>query len=142
ERDLSNSANERFTLPMAAILLDEMLDQMTKVISGLTVNKNRITSNLEITKGQIYAEFLLEALVKKGIPRFDAYRDIQRAAFAAAEQNENFLDAVGRDASISKHLSVQELRSLFTPGKHLAASGKLIENVARTVGRMESSGDK
>jgi len=35
ERDLSNSANERFTLPMAAILLDEMLNSMTTVISQL-----------------------------------------------------------------------------------------------------------
>ena len=32
ERDLSNSANERFTLPMAVILLDEMLNSMKKVI--------------------------------------------------------------------------------------------------------------
>ena len=33
ERDLSNSANERFTLPEASILLDEMLGAMTRVIS-------------------------------------------------------------------------------------------------------------
>ena len=36
ERDLSNSANERFTIPMSAILVDEMLNLTTKVISEPT----------------------------------------------------------------------------------------------------------
>jgi adenylosuccinate lyase len=133
ERDLSNSANERFTLPMAAILLDEMLNAMTKVVSELKVNTDRITSNIEMTKGQIYAEFVLEVLVKKGVARFEAYRDIQRVAFAALESGENFFDAVATDKSISKQLSKQELSAIFEAKNHLAASGKIIENVAKMV---------
>ena len=86
ERDLSNSANERFIIPMSAILLDDMLNTMINVILELKVNKERIISNLDITMGQIYAEFILEALVKKGIPRFEAYRNIQRIAFASQER--------------------------------------------------------
>ena len=41
----------------------------------------KIIDNLYITKGQIFAEFVLEALIKKGVPRFIAYRDVQRVAF-------------------------------------------------------------
>jgi adenylosuccinate lyase len=133
ERDLSNSANERFTLPMAAILLDEMLNAMLKVIPELKVNKERIVANIEMTKGQIYAEFVLEALVKKGIARFDAYRDIQRVAFAALESGEHFFSAVSKDASISKHLSKKELESIFKAESHLAASGRIIDNVSKLV---------
>ena len=131
ERDLSNSANERFTLPMAAILLDEMLNAMTKVVSELKVNRERIASNIEMTKGQVYAEFVLEALVNKGVARFEAYRDIQRVAFAALESGEHFFDAASKDSSISKHLSKQELKATFVARNHLAASGKIIENVAK-----------
>jgi len=90
ERDLSNSANERFTIPMSSILLDDMLNTMINVILELKVNKERIISNLDMTMGQIYAEFILEALVKKGIPRFEAYRNIQRIAFASQERKEHF----------------------------------------------------
>ena len=133
ERDLSNSANERFTLPMAAILLDEMLNAMTKVVSELKVNKEKIISNIEMTKGQIYAEFVLEALVKKGIARFEAYRDIQRVAFAALESGEHFFDAVSKDMIISKQLSKHELSAIFEAKNHLAASGKIIDNVAKMV---------
>ena len=86
ERDLSNSANERFTIPMAAILLDEMLNAITKVISELKVNRDKIASNIEITKGQVFSEFVLEALVKKGVARFEAYRDIQRVVALPGER--------------------------------------------------------
>jgi adenylosuccinate lyase len=133
ERDLSNSANERFTLPMGAILLDEMLNAMTKVVSELKVNRDKIASNIEMTKGQIYAEFVLEALVKKGIARFEAYRDIQRVAFAALESGDHFFDAASKDRSISGHLSKQDLKAIFEARNHLAASGRIIDNVAKMV---------
>jgi len=133
ERDLSNSANERFALPMASILLDEMLNAMTKVIQELKVNKERITSNIEMTKGQIYAEFVLDALIKKGVARFDAYRDIQRVAFSALESGEHFFDAASVDMNISAHLSKQELAAIFDAKNHMASSGRIIENTARIV---------
>src|ERR687887_77615 len=133
ERDLSNSANERFGLPMAAILLDEMLNAMTKVISELKVNKEKIVSNIEMTKGQIYSEFMLEALIKKGVARFEAYRDIQRVAFSALESGEHLFDAASKDSNISRYLSNQELKSIFDAKNHLAASGKIIDNVAKLV---------
>ena len=133
ERDLSNSANERFTLPMAAILLDEMLNAMIKVIQELKVNKERISYNIEMTKGQIYAEFILDALIKKGVARFDAYRDIQRVAFSALESGQHFFDAACEDRNISSRLSKQELAAIFDAKNHLAASGRIIENTAGIV---------
>ena len=133
ERDLSNSANERFTFPMAVILLDEMLNSMKKVISDLNINTKRITSNLDITKGQIYAEFVLEALIKKGVPRFEAYRDIQRVAFAALEREEEFFDALRKDSNLSKSLTPLELKDIFNAKNHLSASSKIIANVVRMV---------
>jgi adenylosuccinate lyase len=133
ERDLSNSANERFTLPMAVILLDEMLNSMKSIITGLNVNTKRITSNLDITKGQIYAEFVLEALIKKGVPRFEAYRNIQRVAFAALEREEDFFDALRKDSNLSKSLTPVELKGIFNAKNHLAASSKIIESVVRKV---------
>jgi adenylosuccinate lyase len=133
ERDLSNSANERFALPMAAILLDEMLNAMTKIIRELKVNKERISYNIEMTKGQIYAEFILDALIKKGVARFDAYRDIQRVAFSALESGQHFFDAACEDRNISARLSKQELAAIFNAKNHLAASGRIIENTTGIV---------
>ena len=122
ERDLSNSANERFTLPMTSILLDEMLETMITVIE-----------NLHITKGQIFSEFVLEALIKKGIPRFKAYRDVQRVAFAAHKKGINFMDALGNDKVVSSALSDKEIKSIFVAQNHLGASLTIIDNVNKHV---------
>lgn len=133
ERDLSNSANERFTIPMTVILLDEMLNLMTTVISNLEIHTERIASNLSMTNGQIYAEFVLDLLIKKGIPRFDAYRDIQRVAFSAIENKQSFLDAIRNDSELGKRVTLEELFDIFEPGKHLSASTTIIQNVAKMV---------
>ena len=133
ERDLSNSANERFVLPTAAILVDEMLETMIKVISNLMVNEKRIVDNLYITKGQIFAEFVLEALIKKGVPRFIAYRDVQRVAFETKDKEIQYIDAIKNDKAFSTKLTKKEIDSIFSPEKHLGASPLIISNVNKLV---------
>ena len=133
ERDLSNSANERFVIPTASILVDEMLETMTRIVSNLMVNEKRIIENLYITKGQIFAEFVLEALIKKGIPRFVAYRDVQRVAFEAKDKDMQYIDAIKEDKAFSSKLTDKEIDSIFSPEKHLGASPKIISNVKKSV---------
>ena len=66
-----------------------------------------------MTKGQIFAEFVLEALIKNGIPRFKAYRDVQRIAFYAHKKGINYIDAIKKDKAISSSLSSNEIKSIF-----------------------------
>ncbi len=138
ERDLTNSANERFTIPMSFILLDEMLDSMLDVFEGLKINQQRIKENLDKTAGQIYSEFLLERLIKKGVPRFSAYRDIQRLAFKASQEEEHLYNAVTKDSAISNTLSTTELRNVFDPTNHLSASVAIIAKVSDSVRKIIS----
>ena len=133
ERDLSNSANERFTIPMCSILLDEMVETMIKVIQNLHINTKKVEQNLYVTKGQIFAEFLLKALIKKGIPRFKAYRDVQRLAFEAQDNDIEYIDAIRKDKKLSSNLTEKEIKSIFTPENHLGASSKIITNVMKSV---------
>lgn len=133
ERDLSNSANERFIIPTASILADEMLETMTKIISNLIVDKKRIAENLYITRGQIFAEFVLEALIRKGIPRIQAYRDVQRVAFEAKDKGIQYSDALKNDAVFSSLLTAREIDLIFLPEKHMGASPVIIDNVYKSV---------
>ena len=131
ERDLSNSANERFTIPMGVILLDEMINSMIKVIEGLSVNTKKILENISKTKGRIFAEFILEVLVKKGIPRMSAYDNIQHVAFETLANDKDFKEAIMQDPSIGTNLNKKELKKIFDPNCHLAASTKIINNVIK-----------
>lgn len=131
ERDLSNSANERFIIPTSFILLDEMLNDMMKVLNGLKINEERIKANIELSKGQIFAEFVLDAMIKKGIARSDAYRLVQRVAFNAYERNLNLLEALKMEEDILKILTINELEEIFNAKNHLAAAPLIIENVIK-----------
>jgi adenylosuccinate lyase len=88
---------------------------------------------LKMTNGQIHAEWVLDLLIKKGIPRFDAYRDIQRVAFSAIENKQSFLDAIRDDAKLGKHLTSEKLVGIFESATHLSASTSIIQNIAKMV---------
>ena len=135
ERDLSNSANERFTVPMCSILLDEMLETMIKIIEKIKIHTEKIDQNLYVTKGQIFAEFVLEALIKKGVPRFNAYRVVQQVAFEAHDSGIDYSDAVKANEFISSRLSESEIDRIFSPSSHLGASSQIIANVNSSVQR-------
>ena len=135
ERDLTNSANERFVLPTATILADEMVGAMSSVVSGLSVDEARVRANLGATGGQIYSEFVLEAMVRKGVARSAAYRDVQRVAFGARESGAPYLEALLADGAVSGVLGPAELRRVFSPERHLGASRRIISGVARSVRR-------
>lgn len=137
ERDLSNSANERFVIPTAAILVDEMLQTALRVVPNIAVNRDRITANLETTGGQIYAEFVMDALIKRGVPRFEAYRDVQRVAFQAMDGGVHFRDAVKADPAISSNLDDGAIDGIFAAESHLGASRAIIDGVSEMV-RSES----
>ena len=131
ERDLSNSANERFIIPTSLILLDEILESMLKVMKGLRVNEERILANIELSKGHIFAEFVMEAMIKKGIARLDAYKMIQKIAFDAYDKDIHLLDALKSNHTILEILSNEELDAIFNAKNHLGASTLIIDNVVR-----------
>ena len=133
ERDLSNSANERFVIPTTSILTDEMLSTMNKIIQGIHINTDKIQNNLYATRGQIFAEFVLEAMIKKGVPRMDAYSQVQRVAFEANESGIQYADAIKADPKISQTLSEADVDRIFDPSKRMGASRQIITNVTRAV---------
>jgi len=136
ERDLSNSANERFIIPTSTILIDDMITTMIKIISGLFIEKEKILKNIEITNGQIFAEFVLQLLISKGIPRIEAYKNIQRIAFKATEQREHFLKSLSKDDFIIRNITLDELNSIFNPQYQLSASSQIINNIVKKAQKM------
>ena len=133
ERDLSNSANERFLIPTCSILLDAMLQTALDILSSLAVNEDRIQENLDKTQGQIFAEFVMDALIKKGVSRFEAYRSVQQVAFRAADMHIHFREAVAADDTITKTLDRPAIDEIFVAASHLGASHEIIHGVAASI---------
>ena len=90
ERDISHSGAERVVLPDATILLDYMLDRATWIVRGMTVHRDRMRENLELTHGALFSQRALTALVESGMSRDEAYRVAQSAAQQAWDTGTHF----------------------------------------------------
>jgi adenylosuccinate lyase len=110
---------------------------MIKIISGLLIEKEKILKNIEITNGQIFAEFVLQMLISKGIPRIEAYKNIQRIAFKATGQREHFLKSLLKDDFIIRNITLDELNSVFNPQYQLSASNHIINNIVKKAQKMK-----
>ena len=129
---VTNKLN-KFGIVTRPLISGNFANQPAIKLYNLKINDERVQENLYITKGQIFAEFVLEALIKKGIPRFIAYRDVQRVAFEAHDKKMDYMDALIKDKAISKSLTEKEVRGIFIPEKHLGASQIIINNVDKHV---------
>ena len=80
ERDISHSSAERIVLPDAFLALDYMLDRFAWLVDGLVVDTERMRANLDASRGLVFSQRVLSALVAAGHERDDSYRLVQRNA--------------------------------------------------------------
>jgi len=119
ERDITHSSVERVILPDSTTLVDYILKRFARILDRLLVYPERMMENLNSTRGLIFSESLLLALTKKGLSREEAYQIVQRIAMQGWKSNRYFKELVLEDEEIGKHLSLQEIESIFDLGEQL-----------------------
>jgi len=113
ERDISHSSTERIILPDVTIGLDYILDKLSTVIEGLTVNTDKMRENIDLSKGMVFSQRLLLRLVSAGMPRDKAHTMVQGKVMAAFKRGENFREEVIKDGEIRRFLTLEEIEALF-----------------------------
>jgi adenylosuccinate lyase len=113
ERDISHSSNERVTLPDSCLALDYILNIFISIMKGLQVYPENMKKNLEITKGLIFSQRVLLALVDAGLVRKQAYEIVQRNAMKAWAKRADFFELLNSDPDLTKVISTRQLKSLF-----------------------------
>ena len=138
ERDISHSSTERVILPDACIVLDYCLSIFTSVMAGLLVYPKRMIKNLELTKGLIYSQRLMLALIDKDLSRQQAYKLVQRNAMKSWKGNSDYLKLLKADSEITAVLSTTELESLFDYNYYL----RYVDDIFKRLGLTESQWKK
>jgi len=116
ERDISHSSTERIIWPDSFHLAQFMLRSLLSLIRDLDVFEENIERNLELTKGLVFSQRILLALVEKGIEREKAYEAVQRNAMKSWERGSDFRELCLEDPLISEVLGKEILNSLFDVG--------------------------
>ncbi len=134
ERDISHSSTERITLPGSCLLLNYCLALFTSIMSGLQVYPKKMKRNLELTKGLIFSQRVMLALIGKGLSRQKAYELVQRNAMRAWKGNKNFLTLLKADPEVTATLPPGELEPLFDYQYYL----RYIDDIFRRLGLTET----
>ena len=118
ERDISHSSAERIIIPDSCTLLHYMLNLFTDVVEHLEVDADRMRQNLDSTRGLIFSQRIMLALIDKGMPRQTAYKLVQRNAqhiWRGEDHQVAFLTLLQADPEIAAYLSA---RRTATPDRH------------------------
>jgi len=119
ERDISHSSVERVIAPDSTILIDYMLNRLTRMLKNLVVYSKTMAENLETLKGLIFSQQVLLALIAKGCARQHAYSLVQRVSLQAWHGEESFKELLGGDPDIQKYLDKIEIEEIFSLNYHL-----------------------
>ncbi len=130
ERDLANSANERYIYPEIYLTIDQMLLDFDFVVSGLEVKKERMLENLKISKGLVMAEAVMTELARNGMNRQEAHETLRKNSMTAMKDDKQFLDVLITDKQITKYISEKNLQEIFDyPQNYLGTAKEQIEVV-------------
>ena len=112
ERDISHSSVERVVLPDASALTLYMLQKTKGLVEGLVIHPERALANLvEGSRGLVFSQSVLLALVSGGLGRDAAYRIVQRDARLAWEEGRPFREVLDDDPEVT--LSKGQLDDAF-----------------------------
>jgi adenylosuccinate lyase len=113
ERDISHSSNERITLPDSCLAMDYILALFASVMRRLQVFPHRMKKNLELTRGLVFSQRVMLALIDKGLSRQTAYEVVQRNAMKAWKGTKSLLTLIKADSEVRDVITTTELEKLF-----------------------------
>jgi adenylosuccinate lyase len=128
ERDISHSSAERVVLPDASIALHYMLVKFNALVRDLVVDAERMTANLESTRGLVFSQAVLLALVDKGLSRDEAYRLVQGHAMTAWDRGEDLRDLLSADPAVG--LGDEELDACFSLARVAESAQAVFDRLA------------
>ena len=131
ERDLTNSANERFIFPESFIITDYMASEMNKILGGLVFFPENIERNLELTRGAVMAERVMIELVEKGMGRQEAHELMRTANMEAFEGKKKLFDVLVKRGEVTKLIGKKELEALFNPKTYIGEAEKIVEKAVK-----------
>ncbi len=129
ERDISHSSAERVILPDSFLACDFMVSQLREVLEGLNVYPERMRANLDLTRGLIYSQRVLLALVSAGLSREDAYALVQRHSMAAWKGGPDLSARLASDADVTRVLTREKLLECFDPAHFTRHVNRIFERV-------------
>lgn len=127
ERDISHSSVERIILPDTATLTCYMVKRLTRLVANWEVDAEQMRTNLELTRGAIFSQSVLLALVEAGLSRDAAYRIVQESARRSHETRTHLRDVVSALPEVTSVLAPKALADAFDLDRVVQHAGRAVD---------------
>ncbi|AJQ93081.1 adenylosuccinate lyase [Gynuella sunshinyii] len=131
ERDLANSANERFIIPQACLLLEEILQKAVTIFKDISINRDSIERNLREFGQKYMAEAVMLELIKHGVDRQVAYHELR--SLSHLQDSDEFEMLVKNNLLITNTLSISIIEELLKPKNYIGHCAEKAILVAQNV---------
>ncbi|MCL4329284.1 MAG: adenylosuccinate lyase [Candidatus Thermoplasmatota archaeon] len=129
ERDLANSALERFTIPYSCILSDHILDKMNGIFASIMVDDRRMLKNL-LDDDFCMSESVVLLLVKNGFGRQQAHEAVRKASVEARKAGSGLKQYI-LSSSVFSMIPRNDIDVAFDPRGFLGSARIICENVIK-----------
>lgn len=131
ERDLTNSSCERVIFPEASVLADHIIHLMTRVLEGLTINRDQIRRNMNLLHGVNMAEAVMITLTERGMDRQVAHELMREASMQARAEQRHLAEVLKEKAEVSSLVKPDEVVALLNPDNYIGTSVEQVDRVIR-----------
>ena len=122
ERDLTQSSAERFIFPEACILVDYLLHLISKIVSNLRVDEQRMLRNIDLTQGRALSEAVMMALTRKDVDRQEAHELLRKLTIRSEIERRPFKEILLDDKLVRSKLSKPEIDAALDPKNYLGTA--------------------
>ncbi len=136
ERDTRCWRLDWHSIPESSMMLHKAISALVFVVSGLDINEQRITENLDMLHGMLFSEALMFRLGEK-IGKQTAHHVIRDTILAVdGASGQTFCELVMANKEIAGHLSAEELNALMDYSQHIGQSERQVAHIAEVAEKM------
>jgi len=128
ERGLGGWHAEWETLPQIFRLAAGALARTNEIVAGLEVHPEKMSQNLNITRGLVLAEAVAFAL-RERLGKEKSHKIVEDAARRAVKDGRDFADILLSSPDVTSHISPAELSRLLDPANYLGSAEEMTEKV-------------
>ena len=128
ERGLGGWQAEWQAYPEIFKLTASALAAAAEIVAGLEVHPERMTANLESTRGLAMAEAVSIALAAF-VGRARAHQAIEQASQRALSEDRHLKDVLMEDAVVKTHLSEAQIEACMNPRNYLGSARRFVDRV-------------
>lgn len=134
ERDASRWKNEWIAVPESFVYLSALLNHMTVLLKGLTVDRDRMLQNTNLLRGMLLSEQVM-FLLEKHFPLPVAHQKVYLASVRAVEKGSFLVEELMADPEIASRCRAADIEKVLNPAGYLGLAGSIVKSVKERVDR-------